>query len=147
MADRWKGEWLVEVDEEGRVMLPNLYPGALRPTHYRISKPHYSQNHGELILVPMKVATAEDLRPEPPAPPESSEEPRTEPVDLGDRAFNPNYTLMEVQALRYPCPYCRVKAGEDCVASPSGRKLVDYEGTRNVHARRMDLAAEGSDTQ
>lgn len=126
-AKRWTGEFLVAVDEQGRVMLPVLDPDAPAPTHYRISQPPYNSEHGELRLVPMKVATAEDLRPILQDDPEAGE----------DDNLPGRYTLDERAALSVDCPYCGANSGQACFARPSGKTLHDYEGSPNVHKDRL----------
>lgn len=126
-AKRWTGEWLVAVDEEGRVMLPVLDPLQPAATHYRISQASYNADPGELRLVPMKVASADDLRPVP-----------QEDTDvLVDIDIPGHFTLNERAAMSYDCGYCGADAGRGCVAQPSGKLLSLYEGTPNVHKDRL----------
>lgn len=134
MAKRWTGEWLVAVDEEGCVVLP-VDPDGIAPTHYRVEASPFGKAKGSIVLIPMKVATVEDLRPE------SEPEPTIEKLkEEAVGATRKQYTPEERASLEYKCPFCHAEPGEGCFAQPSMRPLTDYPENPNwVHARRLHL--------
>lgn len=127
---RWSGEFLVEVREDGSVLMPIFDFDQARPTHYRV-KPYGSTN-GELLLTPMKVATEEDLHPPEPEPPKPEFVQRP-------------YTDDEKLSLSFACPFCEVPESHACIARPSGKMLIDYQANPEkplVHSKRLALARE-----
>lgn len=129
---RWNGEFLVEVRPDGSVLLPVFDYDRPAPTHYRVQK----DNYNDIIhLIPMKLATAEDLEPPEPEPPKPSD------PEWKQRP----YTADELVALSLECPYCGVEEGKGCITRTSGRLLIDYrqeEGQSLVHAKRLELVRE-----
>lgn len=126
---KWDGEFLVEVREDGSVLLPVFDFDVPRPTHYRVTKHH---TEGGLVLYPMKVATPDDLQPPEPEPPKPEFEQRP-------------YDDDEKESLKYVCPYCNAQPEHGCAAKPSGKLLINYpvsEGSRLVHSRRLDMVRE-----
>lgn len=133
-SNRWTGEFLVAVDEQGRVMLPHLDPYTPRPTHYRISQVY--QRDGTLQLVPMKVATIEDL-----SPPQPDAEPS--PSEM--------YTGEELASLEFTCPFCEAPPKKGCRTrtaaanplldswSPEMQESHPYARPNLVHAKRLEL--------
>jgi hypothetical protein len=126
---RWDGEFLVEVREDGSVLLPIFDFDSSRPTHYRVAKHH---TDGGLILIPMKVARPEDLQPSEPEPPKPEFVQRP-------------YTEDELESLNFVCPFCNQPVGHGCVSRPSGKLLIDYpagDGKALVHAKRLEKLRE-----
>lgn len=116
-------------------LLGDLFQGCDQPTHYRISVDHYAGTpRGTLKLIPMREATAEDLRP--PLVLESEAQEQSAPTQEVRR----DYTLREKASLRFPCPYCGVSSQVGCVTRTSGRKLRNYpEAIRWTHSARQEL--------
>ena len=113
-------------------MLPVLHPNAPQPTHYQV-KFDYGRD-GSIRLIPMRVATAEDIRPDP------DPEPEPEATSAPREGIRKDYTPEEKASLEYPCPFCEAQVHEGCFARPSFRPLTEYpENPRWVHARRLNL--------
>jgi hypothetical protein len=134
VTKRFDGEWLLAVDENGKITVPIFEGDRPRATHYRVDRNSYNRAQGSIVLVPMRLV-------EEPTEPVEEAEVRNERSPFRPAEEIKELNPLEVRATReFECPHCGAEPGEFCVTSGGGIELRRYwQAERCCHVKRLKL--------